>query len=699
MSAFFDTPLSQFPNFLAARASMLGKEVGIFTYGDLLGYFPFRYEDRTTFYDIAEITEESQFVQLKGKITSIGFAGEGTKRRMNAYFSDNTGEVELVWFKGIEFVSQKVRIGVEYVLFGKPSLYGKRFNIAHPELEVFNAEKVQEFSFMPMYSGTERMKKRGLDSRAISVLIKKLLQIALPNFQENLPTYLLERYKLISKQMAIQQIHLPKSEKHLFHAQRRLKFEELFFIQLNLLRQQKILKDKHNGLILKNIPTITKFYKEFLPFELTNAQKRVIREIYDDVKSGSQMNRLLQGDVGSGKTMVAFICCLMALDNDAQACIMAPTEILAEQHYNGLKIFADQLGITIARLTGSSKVKERRIIHENLLNGELKILIGTHALLEDIVQFKNLGLCVIDEQHRFGVAQRAKLWAKNTVAFPHILVMTATPIPRTLAMTVYGDLDVSVIDELPAGRKPIKTVHKFDSARLEVFGTIRREIEKGRQVYIVYPLIEESEVLDYKNLMDGYESVARAFPEYQISIVHGQMKSADKEFEMQRFIKNETQIMVATTVIEVGVNVPNASIMVIESAEKFGLSQLHQLRGRVGRGAEQSFCVLMTDFKLSKDARIRLETMVRTNNGFEIADVDMKLRGPGDMTGTQQSGALDMRIADIAKDQAILQEARKCAAEILEKDYELQLAENEPLRNYIENTSKQSNKTKWSLIS
>ncbi len=699
MSAFFDTPLSQFPNFLAARASMLGKEVGIFTYGDLLGYFPFRYEDRTTFYDIAELTEENQFIQVKGKITSIGFAGEGTKRRMTAIFTDGTGEVELVWFKGIEFVSQKIRIGVEYVMFGKPSLFGRKFNIAHPELEVFNAEKVAEFSFMPMYSGTERMKKRGLDSRAISVLIKKLLQIALPNFQENLPNYLLDRYKLISKQLAIQQIHLPKSEKHLFHAQRRLKFEELFFIQLNLLRQQKILKDKHNGLILKNIPTITKFYKEFLPFELTNAQKRVIREIYDDVKSGSQMNRLLQGDVGSGKTMVAFICCLMALDNDAQACIMAPTEILAEQHYNGLKIFADQLGINIARLTGSSKVKERRIIHENLLNGELKILIGTHALLEDIVQFKNLGLCVIDEQHRFGVAQRAKLWAKNPVAFPHILVMTATPIPRTLAMTVYGDLDVSVIDELPAGRKPIKTVHKFDSARLEVFGTIRREIEKGRQVYIVYPLIEESEVLDYKNLMDGYESVARAFPEYQISIVHGQMKPADKEFEMQRFIKNETQIMVATTVIEVGVNVPNASIMIIESAEKFGLSQLHQLRGRVGRGAEQSFCVLMTDFKLSKDARIRLETMVRTNNGFEIADVDMKLRGPGDMTGTQQSGALDMRIADIAKDQAILQEARKCAAEILEKDYELQLAENEPLRNYIENTSKQSNKTKWSLIS
>jgi ATP-dependent DNA helicase RecG len=550
-----------------------------------------------------------------------------------------------------------------------------------------------------MYSGTERMKKRGLDSRAIGLLIKKLLQMALPHLQENLPNYLLERYKLLGKATAIQQIHFPKTEKHLFHAQRRLKFEELFFIQLNLLRQQKILKDKHNGLILKNIPTITKFYKDFLPFELTNAQKRVIREIYDDVKSGSQMNRLLQGDVGSGKTMVAFICCLMALDNDAQACIMAPTEILAEQHYNGLKIFADQLGINIARLTGSSKVKERRIIHENLLNGELKILIGTHALLEDIVQFKNLGLCVIDEQHRFGVAQRAKLWAKNPVAFPHILVMTATPIPRTLAMTVYGDLDVSVIDELPAGRKPIKTVHKFDSARLEVFGAIRRQIEEGRQAYIVYPLIEESEVLDYKNLMDGYESVARAFPEYQISIVHGQMKPADKEFEMQRFIKNETQIMVATTVIEVGVNVPNASIMIIESAEKFGLSQLHQLRGRVGRGAEQSFCVLMTDFKLSKDARIRLETMVRTNNGFEIADVDMKLRGPGDMTGTQQSGVLDLKISDIAKDQAILQEARKCAAEILEKDYELQLAENEPLRNYIENTSKQSNKTKWSLIS
>jgi ATP-dependent DNA helicase RecG len=696
--SFFDTPLSQLPSLIPARASLLAKEVGVHTFGDLLGYFPFRYEDRTTFYDIAEITEENQFIQLKGKITSIGFAGEGTKRRMNAIFADETGEVELVWFKGIEFMTQKLRIGVEYVLFGKPSLYGKKFNIAHPELEIFNPEKVQEYSFMPMYSGTERMKKRGLDSRAISLLIKKLLQMSLPHLQENLPMYLLDKYKLISKSTAIQQIHLPKTDKHLFHAQRRLKFEELFFIQLNLLRQQKILKQKHNGLVFRNIPTLTKFYKEHLPFELTNAQKRVIREIYEDVKSGSQMNRLLQGDVGSGKTMVAFICCLMALDSEAQACIMAPTEILAEQHYNGLKVFADKLGIGIARLTGSSKTKERRVIHENLLNGELKILIGTHALLEDVVQFKNLGLCVIDEQHRFGVAQRAKLWAKNPVAYPHILVMTATPIPRTLAMTVYGDLDVSVIDELPAGRKPIKTVHKYDSARLEVFGFIRREIEKGRQAYIVYPLIEESEVLDYKDLTDGYESVARAFPEYQISIVHGQMKPADKEFEMQRFIKNETQIMVATTVIEVGVNVPNASIMVIESAEKFGLSQLHQLRGRVGRGAEQSYCVLMTDFKLSKDARIRLETMVKTNNGFEIADVDMKLRGPGDMTGTQQSGVLDLKIADIGKDQIILQEARKCAAEILEKDENLELPENEPLKNYL-STGKQSSKMTWSLIS
>jgi ATP-dependent DNA helicase RecG len=699
MPTFFDTPLTQIAGLQPAKAALLAKEVAVFTYGDLLLYFPFRYEDRSKFYTVAEITEDYPYVQLKGYLSSVSVLGEGEKRRMTAIFTDGTGDVELVWFKGLDFVAAKIRKGVEYVLFGKPTLFGKKFNIAHPEMEVFVEGKVQEQAFMPLYNSTERMKKRGLDSRGISQLLKKILPTALPQLQENLPLYLLDKYKLISKPTAIQQIHFPQSPKHLHHAQRRLKFEELFFVQINLLKQQQTMKVENAGLALKNIPTLHTFYKEHLPFELTNAQKRVIREIYDDVKSGRQMNRLLQGDVGSGKTMVAFICALMAVDNDSQACIMAPTEILAEQHLNSLRPFAEKLGITIERLTGSSKVKERRQIHESLLNGELKILVGTHALLEDIVQFKNLSLCIIDEQHRFGVAQRAKLWAKNSKFFPHVLVMTATPIPRTLAMTVYGDLDVSVIDELPVGRKPIKTVHKYDSARLEVFGFMRKEIEKGRQIYLVYPLIEESEAMDYKNLIDGYESVARAFPEYAISIVHGQMKPADKDFEMQRFVKGETQIMVATTVIEVGVNVPNASVMVIESAERFGLSQLHQLRGRVGRGAEQSYCVLMTGFKLSKDSRIRIETMVKTNNGFEIADIDMKLRGPGDMTGTQQSGVLDFKIADLGTDQAILQEARKCALEILEKDANLLAPENEPISNYLATRKQGNGKLTWSLIS
>ncbi len=699
MHPFFDTPLSQFPLLQGGKAALLGKDVNLFTYGDLLLYFPFRYEDRTTFYDIGEITEEDNYVLLKGQITQIDTVGTGEKRRMTAILQDDTGEVELVWFKGLEYVSRTVQKGVTYSVFGKPTLYGKKFNIAHPEVEVFNPNKVQEQAFMPIYNSSEKMKKRGLDSRGIGSLIKRLLPQAMPHLQENLPMYLLDRYKLISKQTALQNIHFPKSPQHLRHAERRLKFEELFFIQLNLLQQQKDLKDKHNGMVLKNTQLITEFYNNHLPFALTNAQKRVLREIYEDAKSGNQMNRLLQGDVGSGKTIVAFVAALMAIGNDAQACLMAPTEILADQHYNGLKVFADKMGLSIACLTGSSKTAERRMIHEKLLSGELHLLVGTHALLEDVVQFKNLGLCVIDEQHRFGVAQRAKLWAKNPQFYPHILVMTATPIPRTLAMTVYGDLDVSVIDELPAGRKPIKTVHKYEAGRSEVFGFIRREIEKGRQVYIVYPLIEESEAMDYKNLMDGYEAVSRAFPEFPISIVHGKMKPAEKDYEMQRFLKAETKIMVATTVIEVGVNVPNASVMVIENAEKFGLSQLHQLRGRVGRGAEQSYCILMTEYKLSKDARLRLETMVRTNNGFEISEVDLKLRGPGDLSGTQQSGVLDLKIADIAKDQAVLQEARKCAAEIIAKDRELLLPEHEAIRHYIAQRQRGNGQLKWSLIS
>ena len=525
----------------------------------------------------------------------------------------------------------------------------------------------------------------------------ELLKLAQPQIKETLPFQLLDRYRMISKAEAMLNIHFPVSIEKFNAARFRLKFEELFYVQLKLLRQKTVRKADLKGQIFKQVPTLTEFYNHHLSFDLTNAQKRVIKEIYKDLGAGKQMNRLLQGDVGSGKTIVAFISMLMAHDNGAQACLMAPTEILADQHYVGLKQYAEKLGILIGKLTGSTKQSDRKILHEQLQSGEMSMLVGTHALLEDVVKFKNLGLCIIDEQHRFGVAQRSKLWQKNPRVIPHVLVMTATPIPRTLAMTLYGDLDVSVIDELPAGRKEIITVHRYDSHRLRVFGFIRDQIKLGRQIYIVYPLIEESETMDYKDLMDGYESVTRAFPEYRISMVHGKMKPQDKDFEMQRFVKNETQIMVATTVIEVGVNVPNASVMIIESAERFGLSQLHQLRGRVGRGAEQSYCILMTSYKLSKESKVRIETMVRTNNGFEIADIDLKLRGPGDLMGTQQSGVLDLLIADLAKDAKILQESRAAAQEILELDPDLTLPEHENIKQHIQ--SLQANTVNWSRIS
>ncbi len=570
-------------------------------------------------------------VQIKGTIRQVETIGEGRKKRLVAHFQDETGQIELVWFKGIQWVLKKISLQTQYVVFGKPTEFNRKINIAHPELEVYVPAAEQRSFHQPVYNTTEKLKAKYIDSKAISKMMAELVRAALPQLQETLSPEILAQYKLMSKAESIRQIHFPQGEELLNKARFRLKFEEFFYVQLRLLKLKLTRTEKYKGQVLADTQLLNTFYKDHLPFELTGAQKRVIKEAYADMRSGKQMNRLVQGDVGSGKTMVAFICMLLSVSSGAQTCLMAPTEILAQQHYIGLKEYADMLGLKIALLTGSVRTKARREIHADLESGALHILIGTHALLEDKVQFKNLGLAVVDEQHRFGVAQRAKLWTKNENYYPHVLVMTATPIPRTLAMTLYGDLDLSVIDELPAGRKPIQTVHRYEKDRLRVFGFIKEEIEKGRQVYIVYPLIEESATLDLKHVHDGYESITRHFPQYPVSIVHGDMKSEAKDFEMQRFIKGETKIMVATTVIEVGVNVPNASVMIIENAERFGLAQLHQLRGRVGRGAEQSYCILMTKYELSKDGKTRIGTMVRTNNGFEIADVDLHLRGPGDL--------------------------------------------------------------------
>jgi ATP-dependent DNA helicase RecG len=695
LANYFETKIEFIKGVGPQKASLLNTELGIFTYGDLIQLYPFRYEDRGRFYKISEISEELPAVQLKGFVKNIALA-QGRVKRLVASFSDGTGTIDLVWFQGIKFAAAKVKPGIEFVVYGKPTIYGHKFNIAHPEIEPFVPTESAK-GLQPVYNSTEKLKAKYIDSKGISKIMEKLLETAGPHIVETLPSALTQKFKLLSKKEAVLNVHFPKDEIILEKARKRLKFEELFYIQLKLLHQKSVRRTEYRGQIFRNIPTLNEFYKNHLPFDLTEAQKRVIREIYKDMCTGKQMNRLLQGDVGSGKTIVGFISMLMAIDNGAQACLMAPTEILADQHYRGLKEFADKLNISIAKLTGSSKMAERKIIHEGLKSGDLKIIIGTHALLEDIVEFNNLGLCIIDEQHRFGVAQRARLWKKNKEVHPHVLVMTATPIPRTLAMTLYGDLDISVIDELPAGRKPIKTIHQYDKDRLKLFGFIRKQIEEGRQVYIVYPLIEESEKMDFKDLMDGYESISRAFPEMPISILHGKMKPADKDFEMARFVKGETKIMVATTVIEVGVNVPNASVMVIESAERFGLSQLHQLRGRVGRGADQSYCVMMTGVKIGKDTRTRLETMVRTNNGFEIADVDLRLRGPGDLTGTQQSGVLDLLIADLSQDALILTYAREAAMEILDIDPEMEKPENYNIKKHIASLSK--NTVNWSRIS
>ncbi|MEY3417042.1 MAG: ATP-dependent helicase RecG [Bacteroidota bacterium] len=698
MANFFETKIEFLKGVGPQRAAVLQKELRIFSYGDLIQHYPFRYEDRSVIHKIRDINDSMPFVQLRGKIISFEIIGEKFKKRLVATLIDDTGSVELVWFQGIGWVEKQLAIGAEFVVFGKPNVYHNQFNIPHPELDTI-AEATQKVGFLqPVYHSTEKLRNFNLDSKGIAKLQYKLLEIALPQVRETLPDDLIAKYQLTTKKIAVQHIHFPKDLTWLEAAKNRLKFEELFYIQLKLISLKVFRKNTFRGQVFKTIPLVNEFYKSHLPFDLTNAQKRVVREIYADMCAGKQMNRLLQGDVGSGKTIVGFICMLMAIDNQSQACIMAPTEILADQHYTGLKVFAALLGIPIAKLTGSTKKSERVKIHEALQSGELKLLVGTHALLEDVVQFNNLGLCIIDEQHRFGVAQRAKLWGKNKAGLPpHILVMTATPIPRTLAMTLYGDLDASVIDEMPAGRKPIKTVHRKDAHRLAVFGFMKDEIKKGRQVYIVYPLIEESAKLDLKDLMDGYESITRAFPEYLISIVHGKMKPKDKDFEMQRFVRGETQLMVATTVIEVGVNVPNASVMVIENAERFGLSQLHQLRGRVGRGAEQSYCILMSSNKISSDGRTRLETMVQTDNGFEIADVDLKLRGPGDLAGTQQSGVLDLLITDLAKDGHIVKLAREAVENILATDPLLSQPQHERIRLQVDSQDK--NASNWSRIS
>lgn len=697
MPSFFDTKIEFLKGVGPKRANLLKTELGIHTFADLLHHYPFRHEDRSRFYAIAEINEEMPSVQIKGRLSMSEVVGDGRKKRLVAHCSDSTGSIELVWFRGHKWIQDHLKPGAVYVVFGKPARFGRSFSIAHPEMELLEEHEAKGAGLMPVYPLTEKLRNGGVDSKAIAKLQAALLPQAYDKIAETLPNRFLERYQFLEKKQAVAQIHYPKDASMLTKAQARLKFEELFYLQLKLLGQKQQQQQKLKGQVFTNVSLLTEFYQKHLPFDLTNAQKRVIKEIYADCKTGLQMNRLLQGDVGSGKTIVAFICMLMAIDNGAQACLMAPTEILADQHYQGLKIFADTLGVPIAKLTGSVKKSARKPIHEALLAGDLKILVGTHALIEDTVNFQNLGLCVIDEQHRFGVAQRAKLWKKASLAYPHILVMTATPIPRTLAMTLYGDLDVSVIDELPAGRKPIKTMHFFDAQRLRTFGFIKEQIKLGRQVYMVYPLIEESEKLDYKNLEDGYESISRAFPDVPLSMVHGRMKAEDKEFEMRRFVKNETKIMVATTVIEVGVNVPNASVMVIENAEKFGLSQLHQLRGRVGRGAEQSYCILMTGQKLSKEAKVRIQTMVESNNGFHIADVDLKLRGPGDLAGTQQSGVLDLKFADLSKDAQILTLAREEAKRLLEEDAKLTQAENACILRQLKQMKSKS--TNWSRIS
>ena len=694
------TDIKFLPGVGPKRADLLNRELNIHTFEDLLYHFPYRYLDRSRFYRISEISSQLPYIQIRGRITSLEITGPRYKRLV-AKFSDDTGTIELVWFQGVSWIRETLKKDREYVAFGKPNLHGRQLNLVHPELEEAEKHEQQLASgLQAVYSTTEKLKRNHLTTRTIQKLVTTLYQTHKPQVKETLPAYLIDKMHFPALSEALFTVHFPADLKELERARFRLKFEELFFIQLNILKQ-KVNREKHfQGLVFSQVGEyLNSFYRDHLPFELTGAQKRVIREIRKDLGSGRQLNRLLQGDVGSGKTLVALMTMLIALDNGYQACLMAPTEILASQHYTTLQKMLGNLPVKHSLLMGSTKKSEREEIHQSLLDGSLQILTGTHALLEEKVQFRNLGLVIIDEQHRFGVAQRARLWKKN-IQPPHVLVMTATPIPRTLAMTLYGDLDVSVIDELPPGRKPIKTVHYTDSKRLRVHGFMRKQIAEGKQVYIVYPLIRESEKMDYKDLEDGYFSIKQAFPspDYAVSIVHGRLKAEEKEFEMKRFLEKKTQIMVATTVIEVGVDIPNASVMIIESAERFGLSQLHQLRGRVGRGADQSYCILMTADKLSDDARQRIRTMVRTNDGFEIAEADLKLRGPGDLEGTQQSGIpFELKIANLGRDTQILYDARKTVTEVLEDDPLLDDPKNAILLEQLKKLSRGS--FNWGVIS
>jgi ATP-dependent DNA helicase RecG len=751
--SFFETPIEYLKGVGPQRADILKKELNIFKFEDLLYFYPFRYVDRSKFQKVNEVVSDSVYVQIKGKIRDVKVIGKYRAMRMTAVLEDETGKIELIWFQGIKWLKDKFKPDVEYVVFGKPSFFNNKLNIAHPETETVISHQsiVISSTLQPFYNSTEKLKSKGLDSRGIGKIMRNLMVSAQGSIPEVLSEDIIRPLKLIAREEALINIHFPQNQQLLDRALLRLKFEELFFTQLRLLKLKVIRNQKVKGHVFSKVGEhLNSFYKDYLPFELTNAQKRVIKEIRADIGSGRQMNRLLQGDVGSGKTLVGLMAMLIALDNNYQACLMAPTEILANQHYeticrmlnspqstdhrkkSGIRneesgihtpnpsirnnnlninelmnsqssvqegnIKEDGLNVNVRLLTGSTKAQLRKKINEELLTGELDILIGTHALIEETVQFDNLGLVVIDEQHRFGVEQRASMWKKNIIP-PHVLVMTATPIPRTLAMTLYGDLDVSVIDELPPGRKPVITLHLYDSKRMRLFGFMKEQIKAGRQIYIVYPLINESETLDLKHLMDGYESISREFPlpNYSVSIVHGQQKTADREYEMQRFIKGKTNIMVATTVIEVGVDIPNASVMVIESAQRFGLSQLHQLRGRVGRAGDQSYCILMTDFKLSAEAKKRIETMVRTTDGFEIAEVDLRLRGPGDLEGTQQSGVIDLKLSNLAKDEKILTYARKVASELLDEDPNLMKDKNKRILDYMKSIYK--NKTEWGQIS
>lgn len=698
MSDYLETDIKYLSGIGPRKAEILNKEIDVFTVNDLFHYFPYKHIDRSRIYYVHEVNANMPFIQLKGQITAFETFGEGRSKRLVAHFTDGRSFIDLVWFQGHKFITEKYKTYTPYLVFGKPTMFGQKANIAHPDIEPYKEDSLRKMGLMPFYNTTEKMKNNYLNSRAIQKFIETAFSSYSKYLEETLSEDVLQQAHLMDIRESLENIHFPKQLASLQQAQYRLKFEELFYIQLHILRYSLNQKKKLRGFVFSKVGSyFHEFYEKNLPFELTNAQKRIIREVRRDMSDGIQMNRLLQGDVGSGKTLVAFMLMLIAVGNNFQASLMAPTEILATQHYHTIKAFLKGMDLKVELLTGSTSKKKKQALLEELKNGEINMLIGTHALLEENVQFHNLGFVVIDEQHRFGVVQRSRLWQKNEYP-PHVLVMTATPIPRTLAMTIYGDLDVSVIDELPPGRKPIQTIHQYDKRRAGLYASVRKQLEVGRQVYIVYPLIEESETLDLKNLEDGFNTISEVFPEYKVCRLHGKMKAREKDEVMGLFARNEAQIMVATTVIEVGVNVPNASVMVIESAQRFGLSQLHQLRGRVGRGAEQSFCILVTPYELSANTRRRIEIMVESNDGFEIAEADLKLRGPGDMEGTQQSGvAFNLKIADLARDGEILTLARRIAENVLQQDPELSSPAHLVLRKQLRKMK--GNRYNWGMIS